>query len=145
MRTLNRSLWLLLLAVSLASQALAQGGATGAITGIVVDPSGAVVAGADVRIVNQDTGTVTRTVKTDANGSFTAPLLPVATYTVTVQNPGFAEGTFSNIAVRVTETTRMTAQLRTRAVQEKIEVQAQVQAVEKSAPTIGQAVEARTS
>ena len=143
-RSTGRLLWISLVGLVLTAQAVAQGGATGAITGIVVDPSGAVVAGADVRIVNQDTGAVTRTVKTDANGSFTAPLLPVATYTVTVQNPGFAEGTFSNIAVRVTETTRMTAQLRTRAVQEKIEVQAQVQAVETSAPTTGQAVEART-
>src|SRR5437868_864238 len=143
-RSTGRLLWISLVGLVLTAQAVAQGGATGAITGIVVDPSGAVVAGADVRIGDQDTGAVTRTVKTDANGSFTAPLLPVATYTVTVQNPGFAEGTFSNIAVRVTETTRMTAQLRTRAVQEKIEVQAQVQAVETSAPTTGQAVEART-
>ena len=95
------------------------------------------MAGADVRIVNHDTGALTRTAKTDANGSFTTQLLPVATYTVTVQAPGFAEGSFSNIAVRVTETTRMTAQLRTQAVQQKIDVQAQVQAVETSAATTG--------
>ncbi len=110
----------------------------------VLDPSGAVVAGADVRIVNQDTGALTRTVKTDQDGSFTAQLLPVATYTVTVQAPGFTEGNFSKIAVRVTETTRMSAQLRTQAVQQKIEVQAQVQAVETSAATTGQAIEAQT-
>ena len=126
------------------AQTLAQGGATGAISGTVLDPSGAVVAGADVRIVNQDTGALTRTARTDANGSFTTQLLPVATYTVTVQAPGFAEGSFSNIAVRVTETTRMTAQLRTQAVQQKIDVQAQVQAVETSAATTGQAIEAQT-
>ena len=95
-RSTGRLLWISLVGLVLTAQAVAQGGATGAITGIVVDPSGAVVAGADVRIVDQDTGAVTRTVKTDANGSFTAPLLPVATYTVTVQNPGFAEGTFSD-------------------------------------------------
>ncbi len=55
---------------------LAQGGATGAISGTVLDPSGAVVASAEIRIVNQDTGTLTRTTATDANGSFTATLLP---------------------------------------------------------------------
>jgi len=126
------------------AQVLAQGGATGAISGTVLDPSGAVVAGAEVRVVNQDTGALTRTARTDANGSFTTQLLPVATYTVTVQAPGFAEGSFSNIAVRVTETTRMTAQLRTQAVQQKIDVQAQVQAVETSAATTGQAIEAQT-
>jgi len=66
-----------------AEQAFAQGGATGAISGTVLDPTGAVVANADVRMINQDTGTVTRATKTDASGTFTATLLPVATYTVT--------------------------------------------------------------
>src|SRR5207244_13570747 len=138
-------LFLIALAVlALLGQMFAQGGATGAITGTVLDPSGAVVAGADVRIVNQDTGALTRTAKTDANGSFTTPLLPVANYTVTVQSPGFAQASFPNIAVRVTETTRMTAHLRPLAVKEKIQVQAQVQAVVTSAPKTAKAIEART-
>src|SRR5437879_11678075 len=95
------------LALFSASLALAQGGATGAITGTVQDSTGAVVANAEVRIVNQDTGAVARTTKTDANGSFTAPLLPVGTYTVAVTSPGFQEGKSADIAVRVTETTRI--------------------------------------
>ena len=143
-RSISRLLFISLVVLIGVAQVLAQGGATGAISGTVLDPSGAVVAGAEVRIVNQDTGTLTRTVKTDTDGSFTAQLLPVASYTVTVQAPGFAEGSFANIAVRVTETTRMTAQLRTQSVQQKIEVQAQVQAVETSAATTGQAIEAQT-
>jgi Carboxypeptidase regulatory-like domain len=143
-RSLGRLSWISLVGIVWVAQALAQGGATGAISGTVLDPSGAVVAGADVRIINQDTGTLTRTTKTDATGAFTVPLLPVANYTVTVQSSGFAEGSFTNIAVRVTETTRITAQLRTQAVQQKIEVQAQVQAVETSAATTGQAVDERT-
>jgi len=130
--------------LSLTIAALSQGGATGAITGTVQDPSGAFVPGADVRITNQDTGVIVRTAKTDANGSFTAPLLPAGTYTVTVQGGGFAEGKFPDIEVRVTETTRMIAKLRTRAVQEKIEVQAEVQAVETTQATTGQAIESNT-
>jgi len=121
-----------------------QGGATGAISGTVQDPSGAFVAGADVRITNQDTGVLTRTTKTDSTGSFTATLLPVGTYTVTVQSGGFAEGSFPNIAVRVTETTRLVAKLRTQAVQQNIEVQAEVQAVETTQATTGQAIESNT-
>jgi hypothetical protein len=128
----------------LMARAFAQGGATGAITGTVQDPSGAVVAGADVRITNQGTNAVERTVKTDADGSFTAPLLPAGTYTVTVQGSSFAQSDFSDIVVRVTETTRLIAKLRPRTVQEKIEVQAEVQQVETTTPTTGQAIEANT-
>src|SRR5438309_8406729 len=132
------------LALFSASLALAQGGATGAITGTVQDSTGAVVANAEVRIVNQDTGAVARTTKTDANGSFTAPLLPVGTYTVAVTSPGFQEGKFADIAVRVTETTRMNVRVAPLKVLEKIEVQAEVQQVETTSATTGQAIDSAT-
>src|SRR6204780_2848204 len=125
-------------------QALAQGGATGAINGTVQDPSGAVVAGAEVRITNQDTNAVERTVKTDADGSFTAPLLPAATYRVTVLSSSFAQSDFPDIVVRVTETTRLIAKVRPRTVQKNIEVQAEVQQVETTNAATGQAIEAST-
>jgi hypothetical protein len=136
--------WISLAGVICTAQARAQGGATGAISGTVLDPSGAVVTSAEIHIVNQDTGALTRTTATDANGSFTATLLPVANYTVNVASPGFQEGKFVNVAVRVTETTRMEAKLRPLAVQEKVEVQAQVQTVDTSTATTGQAIDART-
>ena len=145
MRTFRKkSLWIACLIGALVFQAMGQGGATGALTGTVQDPTGAYVANAEVRITNQDTGTVVRVTKTDANGSFTAPLLPVGTYTVNVHSGGFAEGTFPGIVVRVTETTRMSARLAPQAVQEKIVVQAEVQDVETTAATTGQAIEAPT-
>src|SRR5437868_14751173 len=126
------------------AQMWAQVGATGAITGTVQDPSGAVVANAEVRIINQETGTVTRTVKTDANSAFAAPLMPVGTYTVAVTSAGFQEAKFPGVAVRVTETTRMEAKLRTTTVKEQIEVQAVVQSIDTSTATTGQALEAKT-
>ena len=102
----------------------------GIITGTMEDPSGRdSFRQHEVRITNQDTGVLERSVKTGADGSFTAPLLPVGTYSVTVQSAGFAQGQFANIGVRVTETTRMIAKLSTQAVQQKIEVQAEVQTV----------------
>src|SRR6476620_6064185 len=93
--------------LALTSAAFGQGGATGAISGTVQDPSGAVVANADVRITNQDTNVLERTVASGPDGVFTATLLPVGTYTVSVHASGFADATFTNITVRVTETTRM--------------------------------------
>ena len=136
--------WLAILVVCLLGRAFAQGGATGAITGTVQDQSGAVVANADVRIINQDTGTVTRITKTDATGSFTATLLPVATYTVQIANAGFRDAKIPDIVVRVTETTRMTAKLVPLQVLEKVEVQALVQTVETTTATTGQAIESKT-
>jgi Carboxypeptidase regulatory-like domain len=144
MSRFKASVFIILWGLSLAAQAFAQGGATGAITGTVQDPSGAFVAGAEVRITNQDTGVLSRTAKTDASGSFTAQLLPVGTYTVTVSNPGFQEAKFTNIVVRVTETTRMIAKLAPHKVLETVEVQAEVQTVETTTPTTGQAIEANT-
>src|SRR6201997_1295824 len=136
--------WLAILVVCLLGRAFAQGGATGAITGTVQDQSGAVVANADVRIINQDTGTVTRITKTDSTGSFTATLLPVATYTVQIANAGFRDAKIPDIVVRVTETTRMTAKLVPLQVLEKVEVQALVQTVETSTATRGRAIESKT-
>jgi Carboxypeptidase regulatory-like domain len=143
---MSRFRWsvLFILAISLVGYAFAQGGATGAISGTVYDSSGAVVVGAEVSIVNQDTGALTRTTKTDSNGSFNAPLLPVGTYTVSIKAAGFQEGKFTNIAVRVTETTRMTAKVAPLKVLEKVEVQAEVQTVETTTATTGQALEANT-
>ena len=133
-----------ILMVFLATRSPGQGGATGAMSGTVTDSSGAFIAAAEVRITNQDTGVLVRTTKTDANGSFIAPLLPVGTYTVAVHSSGFADGNFPDILVRVTETTRMLAELRPQAVQQNIEVQVKVQAVETTAPTTGQALESST-
>src|SRR5579871_5375757 len=125
-----RFMVLSVIGLGLAVQGFGQGGATGAITGTVQDPSGALVANADVRITNQDTNVVERSVKTGTDGSFVAPLLPVGTYSLNIQAPGFAEGKISDVVVRVTETTHLTAKLATQSVQQKIEVQAEVQAVD---------------
>src|SRR5579864_9162759 len=141
--------WKKLIAISVAglglgAAALGQGGATGAITGTVQDPSGAFVANATVRITNQDTGVVERSVTTGPDGAFTAPLMPVGTYSVSIHAEGFAEAKVADVAVRVTETTRMTAKLTTKSVQQKIEVQAEVQTVDTSDATTGQAIESTT-
>lgn len=61
----------------------------GSITGSVMDPSGAVVAGAEVLIINQGTG-LTRRVTTTSAGVFNVPSLDLGTYKVRISMQGFA-------------------------------------------------------
>jgi len=72
----------------------AQGGATGAIGGVVEDASGAVVANAKVSITSEATGEVLRQITSDPSGLFTVTLLPVGTYTVEVQVAAFPTPSF---------------------------------------------------
>jgi hypothetical protein len=84
--------WLLvfLLALWIApSTAIAQSqAADGAIEGTVSDPSGGVLPGVTLVVRNVDTGTE-RVVITNASGVYRAPLLPLGTYRVTAELPGF--------------------------------------------------------
>src|SRR5215218_8171397 len=73
---------------AIASSARAQT-ATATLDGSVVDQSGAVLPGVTITIVNTSTA-VSRSVVSDANGLFSAPLLPVGTYDLTAELQGFA-------------------------------------------------------
>src|ERR1017187_6516892 len=140
----GRLIWISFLAIAFVGQAFAQGGVTGAITGTIQDPSGAFVANAEVRITNQETGVRERSVTSAADGSFTVPLLPAGAYSVSVHGAGFAESTFRDIVVRVTETTRLIAKLKPQSVQQQVEVQALVQEVDTTDATTGQVIESGT-
>ena len=58
------------------------------INGIVLDPSGAVIAGAEVVVVNDATG-VQYTTKTNGEGIYVVPDLPPGPYRIQVSNSGF--------------------------------------------------------
>ncbi|MGI9073506.1 MAG: carboxypeptidase regulatory-like domain-containing protein [Bryobacteraceae bacterium] len=141
-RRLTASMVLLAVSLLVPSLALAQGGATGAITGTVQDQSSAVIPKAQVQISGV-AGTL-RDLVTDASGGFTAPLLPVGTYTITITAPGFAETRLSSVEVRVTETTRLTATLRPRALATQVDVQAQIANIETTTAVTGQSLTSRT-
>ena len=61
----------------------------GSISGTVVDPSGAVIANAEVLIHNDETN-AQRSITTSASGTFNAPSLAVGRYTISANAPGFA-------------------------------------------------------
>ena len=126
------------------SLALAQGGATGAISGTVQDASGALISGARVNVINEATAQVLRQVSTDASGTFTVTLLPVGNYSLEVSAAGFDTSKLNEIVVRITETTRLTAVLRVPSAKEVVEVQSQVATVETTAATTGESVGSTT-
>src|SRR6476660_5948230 len=145
MQTAAKSLAVLgVFVLVLAGSMFGQGGATGAITRTVSDATGAVIPNAEVKIINKATGEVARTLKTDSNGLFNALLMPVGTYDITVTAPGFGQGTVADVAVRVTETTRMYARLNPQRVTEQVEVQSEVQTIETTTAATGESIEART-
>src|SRR5262249_14329945 len=58
------------------------------VTGMVVDSSGAIMAGTTVRLVNEQTG-FSRTVATNEEGRFNFAAVQPGAYTLRVEHPGF--------------------------------------------------------
>ena len=92
----------LMLALLFAPSTFAQT-VTGTMQGTVSDSKGAVVPGADVVIRNLETGQE-RTLKTDGNGQYVAPFLPLGRYTVTASGTGFNKVAQENIEVTLNQT-----------------------------------------
>jgi len=80
--------WLLIAGIWLAVDASAQS-ATAALSGTVVDEKGAAVPDVAVTVTNEATA-LRRQTSTNAEGYFTAPLLPPGVYTVAALREGFA-------------------------------------------------------
>ena len=90
MRRMLKGLALVYCLVGLAGSLQAQTQiTTGVIQGTVVDPSGAVVPGAEVQAKNSATN-LSRSITTGEDGRFVFLLLPSGNYTVTTTKAGFA-------------------------------------------------------
>ena len=96
-----RNLGIALLAlVSLVGVGFAQ---TGAVTGQVFDPAGAVVPNATVTATSESTG-LTRTATTTSAGLYNFAALPPSVYTVTVEASGFQTLSRKNVVLNVAAT-----------------------------------------
>jgi hypothetical protein len=92
------------LALSLGLGAVAFGQEiTGTIVGTVKDTSGASVKGATVTVTDVDKKVVVRTVETGDSGEFSAALLPVGNYDVTVEAPNFKKHLESRVKLDVNQ------------------------------------------
>ncbi|MBV9267050.1 MAG: TonB-dependent receptor [Acidobacteriaceae bacterium] len=78
--------------------------ADASLTGVVTDPAGAAVAGADVRLESASTGAVRQT-KTENNGTYRFDLVAPGKYTLTVSSPGFETKVFEGLTLEVGQTT----------------------------------------
>src|SRR5437660_691081 len=100
---------LLILAVC-ALSALGQGGSLGSLSGTVVDPKGAVVAGATVTVRSAATNQEFST-QTTGEGTFSVPSLSSGMYTATIAASGFKQAVVTDIKVDVGKPSSINVQL----------------------------------
>jgi len=114
----------------------AQSPGTGAIAGEVFDQSKAVVAHAQVSLVNEETNQ-TRRVTTNSEGFFRVPLLTPGSYSLVVEAPGFDKQVMTSIPVAVAETTPLTVSLKVGKTSTHIEVVGSSELAQTEVSTLG--------
>src|SRR5437773_1975367 len=115
------SLVLLLFLPGLAQSNLRAQVDRGGVVGTVTDSSRAVVPGVTVTITNVRTNQSTK-LTTDVNGSYTASLLRIGTYTVTAEKEGFQKTFQSNLEVGVNQVVRVDLVLKIGEIKQVVEV-----------------------
>lgn len=123
--------------------ALPQSATTGALTGTVTDPSGAIIAGASVTATNLATGQV-RDTKTDANGFYRFSSLPPGNYSVKFSAAGFKTEQIPSVTINVTETPELNRSLQIGEQTQQVEVAAQAATVQTENATVGGLVSGAT-
>jgi hypothetical protein len=118
------------------AKSAAQTAGTGALSGTVTDPSGSVIAGAQVTVTSESSGEV-RTVTTSGPGFFTVSLLLPGAYRVDVTKDGFRTATVPHVQIIVTETNALNIRLEVGQVSEKVVVEAQVAQLQTESSTLG--------
>src|SRR5262245_13008035 len=87
----------LLLGVVLNASGFSQS-SNGTVSGIVQDPSGALIPGVTITLKNNGTGVVNTTISNES-GAYSFPSVAPGTYAVSASLPGFRTTTFSDVGV----------------------------------------------
>jgi len=119
----------MILLTAWAAPVRAQAGASAQISGLVSDPSGAVVPNAKVTATHIDTGLV-RTTISGADGIYALPNLPVGSYKLEVQAGGFETYIQTGIVLEVSNAVTVNVQLRVGEAKQQIEVAANASMVQ---------------
>ncbi len=108
----------------------------GRVTGTVSDASGAVVAGAEVKLAAPDTG-LERSATTDSTGAFSFPQLPLGLFRLTVTKTGFKTYVQTGIATSLDQVNEIAVVLATGAVSTSVEVTATTPLLQTQTDIIG--------
>ena len=131
-----------LLVPALSSHAHAQAD-QGAITGLVTDASGAVIANADVTLTSVDTGLTLQT-KADSSGNYVFSPVKIGNYKVTVTAEGFSSTTQENIQLHVQDRDEVNVQLKTGSSSETVTVTTAPPLLQTEGGSTGQVIESQT-
>ncbi len=120
--------------------AFAQTVAAGTIEGRVADPTGAVIPGATVQVIQRETG-VTTTVQTDDLGRYFVPSLKVGEYAITVTQKGFKTTRREGLILQVNQILEINFSLEIGAVTEQVTVTGAAPLIQAADATIGQVID----
>ncbi len=115
---------------------------TGSIFGTITDTQGALIPGVTVSITSAATG-LNRTITTDDSGGFLFPLLPVGTYSLSVEHSGFRKYERRGILIQTNENVRVDVSLTLGNVTETVSVEAQGAQVDTRSATLNHTVDSR--
>ncbi|MBA3948656.1 MAG: TonB-dependent receptor [Acidobacteria bacterium] len=110
--------------------AAAQVGQTAVLMGTVTDSSGAAIPGATVTVTSPSMIGGSRSVVTEADGSYRFPALPPGTYTVTYELQGFTTSTRENVRLLLGQTISANHTLSVGGLQESVMVSGQAPIVD---------------
>jgi hypothetical protein len=146
LRQLNSKLIFSLLLTALvafcASRASGQD-ATGRITGIIYDATGAVIADAHITVTNVATH-ISRETTSDATGYYQVLALPIGSYTVSLERQGFRSATTVERKLEINQTLKIDIKMEVGSATETVTVESTTGTVETINPTLGSTVSDRT-
>ena len=140
-RFFARFLTVLLLLFTVANSGYAQL-SSGAILGTVTDTSGAVVPGVSIAVTNTGTGLV-RDAVTNESGNYRVDLLPVGSYQIAADLPGFRKSIRTGVNVEIDSRVRVDFALSVGDVSEVVNVEGQAPLVQTDSSGVGVVVEAQ--
>ena len=109
----------------------------GTITGVVQDPSGAVISNANVTLTNVDVGQVLKT-QTDNGGVYVFPPVRIGSYKISVSAPGFQTTTQTNVHLSIQQRLNVVVTLKPGAATETVTVTTEAPLMQTQESSVGQ-------